>query len=412
VKHRESTADSKRDILNVLTSRCHSIDVARERHTLIVSRVQSIAGLLAGLTVVWIVIDSLTMSWPLWGVLGIERVIAAITFLMLALHRFTAGTAKAAYCAAAALVCIPTIFFLSTYAAFWHFDYFEYSAFVTTAYFYAPFLIAVGLSIFPLTVLESALLATPTFAAMVLSILLWPESLGFTSALATLWRLALISGIASVAGASQLRFLMSLVEQATHDAMTKTMTRNAGEQLINWQFAIDERKSSPLAVLFIDIDKFKSINDQFGHEAGDTVLQKAAQSIHASLRRQDILVRWGGEEFLVILPETDSAGAETLLARIASAGLGLRPDGMPVSASVGIAERISDKAPDWTKLVELADQRMYAAKGAGRNCYVSGGDKMGCFIAENTVCTASQVVDEGLLQGGTAKLAATDRAAA
>ena len=276
---------------------------------------------------------------------------------------------------------------------------------------YAPFLIAVGLSIFPLTVLESALLATPTFAAMVLSILLWPESLGFTSALATLWRLALISGIASVAGASQLRFLMSLVEQATHDAMTKTMTRNAGEQLINWQFAIDERKSSPLAVLFIDIDKFKSINDQFGHEAGDTVLQKAAQSIHASLRRQDILVRWGGEEFLVILPETDSAGAETLLARIASAGLGLRPDGMPVSASVGIAERISDKAPDWTKLVELADQRMYAAKGAGRNCYVSGGDKMGCFIAGNTVCTASQVVDEGLLQGGTANLAATDRAA-
>ncbi len=247
---------------------------------------------------------------------------------------------------------------------------------------------------------------------MVLSILLWPESLGFTSALATLWRLALISGIASVAGASQLRFLMSLVEQATHDAMTKTITRNAGEQLINWQFAIDERKSSPLAVLFIDIDKFKSINDQFGHEAGDTVLQKAAQSIHASLRRQDILVRWGGEEFLVILPETDSAGAETLLARIASAGLGLRPDGMSVSASVGIAERISDKAPDWTKLVELADQRMYAAKGAGRNCYVSGGDKMGCFIAENTVCTASQVVDEGLLQGGTAKLAATDRAAA
>ena len=135
-----------------------------------------------------------------------------------------------------------------------------------------------------------------------------------------------------------------------------------------------------MAVLFIDLDKFKSINDQYGHDAGDAVLQQAARSIRQTLGRHDSLVRWGGEEFVVLLPRTDAAGAQAAVERIAKAGLGLRPDGIPVTASIGVAERINDRASDSMALIALADKRMYAAKTAGRNCYVDDNGEAARFL--------------------------------
>jgi diguanylate cyclase (GGDEF)-like protein len=169
---------------------------------------------------------------------------------------------------------------------------------------------------------------------------------------------------------SQLRFLINLTEQSTRDALTQALTRRFGEEMLDIQLAIAERSGAPLAVMFFDLDKFKAVNDEFGHEEGDALLHRAAQSIRKTLRRQDILIRWGGEEFLAVLPQADPAKVERVVTRIAKAGIGLLPDGRQQTASIGIAERMNDNAGDWKNLVKLADERMYSAKRAGRNRYV------------------------------------------
>lgn len=164
--------------------------------------------------------------------------------------------------------------------------------------------------------------------------------------------------------------------------MTGALNRKFGEQLLDLQFATAARSGRPLSLFFVDIDNFKSVNDQFGHESGDARLQRVAQSLRENLRRQDIVIRWGGDEFLVALPETDSANAEAAIVRIGGAGLGPRPDGVPQTASIGIAERVLDGADDWATLVDRADKRMYAAKHAGRNCYIGASGKTAPFIAD------------------------------
>jgi diguanylate cyclase (GGDEF)-like protein len=132
-----------------------------------------------------------------------------------------------------------------------------------------------------------------------------------------------------------------------------------------------------MAVAFFDLDKFKSINDTFGHEEGDKALKTLADKLREGLRRGDILVRWGGEEFVAILTDTNPEGAKIMLERLRVAGFGVRPDGAPLTASIGVAERTADNVSDWPQLIELADQRMYEAKRTGRDrAVLPGGDVM------------------------------------
>ncbi len=122
---------------------------------------------------------------------------------------------------------------------------------------------------------------------------------------------------------------------------------------------------------FLDLDFFKRINDQFGHEAGDRALISMTDSVSQHMRHGDVLARWGGEEFLLIMPGTALDQAVTAIERLRKAGFGERPEGGRVTASIGIAERRADNVTDWKQLVEMADHRMYAAKQGGRDRVVS-----------------------------------------
>ena len=185
-----------------------------------------------------------------------------------------------------------------------------------------------------------------------------------------LWLLTLVAVPAALAALSQTGFIAALTERSARDLLTHLLTREFSVELLEVQFRIAERDDAPLTVVFVDLDKFKTVNDRFGHDAGDRVLQGAAAALLATFRRQEVVVRWGGEEFLVVLPNTDAAGARAAIARLAQHGLGLRPDGVPQTASIGLAERRRDRATDWARLIEVADQRMYMAKQAGRNRWI------------------------------------------
>ncbi len=214
---------------------------------------------------------------------------------------------------------------------------------------------------------SSIFIASPILIAQGLAGALRWVTLDWPSFAGAFWLLVLITGVSMLAGMSQLAFMMALVRQAIRDPLTGVFSRSSGEEVLELQFTIAKRSHAALSIAFIDLDHFKSINDKFGHDAGDKALLDMTDTVSSRLRRGDMLVRWGGEEFLLIMPNTDLLQAQAALSRMRSTGFGMRPDDTPLTASIGIAECNADQTPDWKTLVDLADQRMYQAKAAGRN---------------------------------------------
>ncbi|RZI45057.1 diguanylate cyclase [Herbaspirillum sp. HC18] len=341
--------------------------LTRRRADMIISRVRMVAGLFAVLTPLWIAIDLAVFAWPVTILLVVGRIATTVAFAMLAASYRKSSRMKDAYRALAVMFSIPTLFFIYSHPMLSHFNMTGPAAAISAGYAFLPFVMVAGLSVFPLTAAESVVFALPVLAAEALVALMQFDILSWSSHLGAFWLLLLIATVASLAGMSQLSFMMSLVRQATHDGLTGCFSRTSGEEMLDIQFHISARSGAPLSVVFLDLDNFKQINDRFGHDAGDRVLHKAAESLRANLRSGDILLRWGGEEFVIVLPDANGSTAATAVERLKSVGLGERPDGSRVTASIGIAERIVDKATDWRNLVDIADQRMYQAKLAGKD---------------------------------------------
>jgi diguanylate cyclase (GGDEF)-like protein len=372
---------STRQAWDILYSaRLHSPELSHERYSLVLSRVRFVSRFFSVLTVLWIGLEFVWWPWPVSGALGLERAVVAGAFWILGAYRFE-PRALGACGAVLALVVIPSGLILGVEFVLAHTGAHTYQPFGTQAYLFSPIALAAILSIFPLTVRESLLLAAPLIPVTVLPIMMWSELFAMTSPMAVILLLVLIAVISAIASLSQLGFLVSLVEKSATDGLTGAVTRKFGERMLETVFAIAQRKNSALSILFLDLDRFKVVNDRFGHGAGDNVLRGVVASIRAVARRQDILVRWGGEELVLIMPDTNGAEVESFVSRLGRTGIGLAPDTVPITASMGAAERLSDKSESWAVLVEAADRRMYEAKEAGRNCYVgpSGAAVPGVF---------------------------------
>jgi diguanylate cyclase (GGDEF)-like protein len=139
---------------------------------------------------------------------------------------------------------------------------------------------------------------------------------------------------------------------------------------LNQAWSAASRSGLPLAVMVVDIDHFKHINDSYGHAAGDMVLREAAAILRTSARREDSVCRIGGEEFLVICPNTDlrsaMQSAERLRANLSAKRIAIGQTEKTLTVSIGVAMR-EPGTVDMDALVSLADQALYAAKEAGRN---------------------------------------------
>jgi two-component system cell cycle response regulator len=157
---------------------------------------------------------------------------------------------------------------------------------------------------------------------------------------------------------------------ATTDALTGLLNRRAFLDILDRESARSERHAYVLSLLLLDVDHFKRVNDTYGHAAGDAVLQGFARVVGGVARRSDVVARWGGEEFVVALPQTGAAGARVAAERVRRAIAEAKyaiPGGEPLrmTASVGAATF----QPPWTKeaVISAADEAMYAAKARGRN---------------------------------------------
>lgn len=155
------------------------------------------------------------------------------------------------------------------------------------------------------------------------------------------------------------------LEAARMDALTRVLGRAASEDALEKGIVQAKTSRQPLSLLLCDLDNFKAINDRHGHPAGDAVLYAAARRLRRHISKMGQVGRWGGEEFVVILPGISKTDALMLAERLRGDLAASELAGIPVTASFGVsAYRVGDTLAD---MFERADQRLYEAKNAGRN---------------------------------------------
>ncbi len=154
---------------------------------------------------------------------------------------------------------------------------------------------------------------------------------------------------------------------ARTDYLTKTANKRSFETAAQTEIQRAQRYNRPFSVAYLDVDKFKFVNDRYGHNAGDTLLRATAQTIQGKIRASDLIARMGGDEFALLLPETQSEAAQIVVKRIQRFLLDLvQKNEWPVTFSFGVATFL--RPPDSVEeVVRKADALMYAAKNSGGN---------------------------------------------
>jgi diguanylate cyclase (GGDEF)-like protein len=166
-------------------------------------------------------------------------------------------------------------------------------------------------------------------------------------------------------------FQQQMYESALRDSLTKVFNRKHFNDLLTKEFAFASRHSAPLALLFVDLDYFKKVNDTHGHPAGDFVLSEVSGVLAGAIRAEDVLARFGGEEFCVLCRGTERTGAvelgERLRKEISERRYVFGGKIIPVTISVGIALMPDTSMTQPAALLAAADKALYEAKRAGRN---------------------------------------------
>jgi len=160
-----------------------------------------------------------------------------------------------------------------------------------------------------------------------------------------------------------------LVEMATIDALTGLLNRRAGLERVEEELSRHQRSEQAFACLLLDIDRFKKINDTYGHQAGDAVLSEFGATLRRHVRKHDIVCRYGGEEFLLLLPDTSSSAARTTAEKIraVTAATPIMFAGRRITVTTSIGISMMQGAETAKTMIARADAALYEAKNSGRN---------------------------------------------
>ncbi|MDX1595234.1 MAG: GGDEF domain-containing protein, partial [Gammaproteobacteria bacterium] len=353
------------NLMDLVRADGHSPDFCGSRADYIQNRVQLLGLVYALLVVLWIPVDYLLLPEGMVTSLVIMRVLACITFLAVALIRYNPHHLPLARFRLGLLVVIPCVFYFLSQLIMVQ----GVSAWVALGYGFYPYVMVAQLAIFALTLLEGLVLAAPVFLIVLASAAVRGE-LFTVESFATFWLLGLLLSLALWAQMSQLQMLMRLYRQASRDPLTGLFNRRALMERLAEEMERSERYKRRLTVLLFDLDKFKRVNDTLGHLAGDAVLRHFARVIEKALRRSDLVGRYGGEEFLAVLPETDAKRGSEVAERIRAAcheAPATAPDGSGVHYTTSIGVATLQPGESTEALLERVDNSLYAAKEAGRD---------------------------------------------
>lgn len=172
----------------------------------------------------------------------------------------------------------------------------------------------------------------------------------------------------SLTDITKLKEKSNLLEyQASHDKLTGLFNRNRFDEIYTKEIKRTKRYNNELSIIIFDIDDFKMVNDTYGHQIGDEVLKEIAKITLNGVREQDINVRWGGEEFLILLPQTNLTGAVTVASKIKSAIKEhiFTDKSLKITASFGVSQLLEED--DEISLISRSDKLLYEAKKTGKD---------------------------------------------
>ncbi len=241
-----------------------------------------------------------------------------------------------------------------------------------------PFMMISMLGIFPLTMGWGIALIAIVFCIH-LGLVTSLGQLMTANTANSFWVLSVLSGISLWVQSSQLLMLMRLYRESTRDPLTGLINRRVLMKRLTAEIEHIKRGGSSFCIQMFDLDRFKRINDSHGHLVGDKVLQAAANVIQKGLRKNDIVARFGGEEFLAVLPGCTSAEAVSIAERIRQSCYEAQVfthngERLQLSTSIGVTEYEQGEAIEVA--LNRADESLYKAKELGRNCVVHSQSKL------------------------------------
>ncbi|MDD1783714.1 GGDEF domain-containing protein [Enterovibrio sp. ZSDZ35] len=346
----------------------HAASFNTTRATYLRSRIIALCYTWSILCFVWIPVDLLFVDAPN-GILFSLRLVLVASLLFVVRFLQSRNSLHACRMALGSIVISMNIFYL---AANHVLGYPHSINSITYCYTLLPFVQVVMLTIFPLTIRESFNLMIVTALTQVY-VDVQSGALLTLDTFALYWIQTVIGILVIWAQTSKLHMMMRLYRHATLDPLTGVYNRRMLLTLAKRDFENTRTKSRPYSVLLMDLDRFKRVNDRYGHSAGDLVLKGFTSAVQPALRKSDIFGRYGGEEFILFLPKCNAEHARQVAERIMEnvRQLEINMEGLAqpieITTSIGISTSVS-KDDNFSSLLEKADLALYEAKNHGRDC--------------------------------------------
>ncbi len=351
--------------LDLVSRHNHSTDFNGSRADYIHARVRILAILFGILTPLWVPIDYVVLGSESIFPILVLRIISAVLMFTIGFAHFQRHSLEIAYLRLFALITVLDLFYVGVRLQLGG----GIADGALIGYTFIPFLVVALLAVFPLALVEGLVLSLfVMFTHLILEIHF--ETVISVGAFSDFWLMGLLAGIALWAQVAQLHMLLSLYRQATRDTLTGLFNRRALMHRLDMEVERAQRYNRNLTVLMLDLDRFKRINDTYGHLTGDAVLKVFSEVLEKTLRSSDLVGRYGGEEFLAILPESARGPAADVAERIriacqVSTACGPEKCVTGFTTSVGLAQHKHDETAE--DLLNRVDSALYEAKAGGRN---------------------------------------------
>lgn len=176
-----------------------------------------------------------------------------------------------------------------------------------------------------------------------------------------------------------------LAYQASRDSLTNLLNRRTMNQLVQMEYTRSTRSGKTFGLIMADVDDFKLVNDEHGHAAGDLVLMELSALLTATLRKQDLISRWGGEEFLVLLPETDLEGVQVAAEKIREmvCHSNFMYQNKAIKITICIGGVVCQDNDDWDACLKHADRALYYGKNHGKNLAIFSKGETFCILGDS-----------------------------
>ena len=360
---------------DLLTARNHPLYIKHHRSLLNIERIRFFSILFGVLMPLWLSFDYLVLTSETFTRLAYVKAVVMVVFILLAWPKNNTGSQLASrFLMALFLFAFPIIFLTSNY-------YFAKTLeggrnqSMLQLYALLPYLSVAGLGLFPLTMLE-ALAYAASLSAIAIGGWLYFINFPILQMLPSIWLLLIMIGLAVISAALQLQGMIFLVSRPSYDPVTSTLSRRSGIDNLVREFQMAILHDNHFSIVFIELEDLDTIVSEYDSHTYDRIVLEAADILGEDLRSNDTLIRWSDKTFMIMLPKTNCTGVRVAIERIRKIGLGTLPDGQPITACIGAAERMLDEITDWHALIDLADLRLVHAKGTGKDRTIFCGESI------------------------------------